>query len=105
MITFFEVFTVLSLFQLHLEARAKGTFKRHVTLLGGSGVVGFVTNRYRKMEEDSKLVRLGPLLSLSTGISDAYEELSQTSRMELFAKIVNGFKLLTTFFKGLILDV
>ena len=35
----------------------------------------------------------------------AFSELSQTSKMELFVKIVNGIKLLTIFTKSCILDV
>ena len=38
-------------------------------------------------------------------ISEAYLEPLQTSKTELFAKIVNGFKLLTVFAKSSILEV
>ena len=38
-------------------------------------------------------------------ISEEYSESCQTSKMELFAKILNGFQLLTIFAKSSILDV
>ena len=37
--------------------------------------------------------------------SEAYSEPCQTSKMEVFAKIVNGFSFLTIFLKLSILDV
>ena len=37
--------------------------------------------------------------------TEVYSELCQTYKMELFAKIVNGFQLLTIFAKNAILDV
>ena len=36
---------------------------------------------------------------------EAYPKPSQTSKMDLFAKIVNGFHLLTNFVKSFILNV
>lgn len=45
----------------------------------------------------SELVRLGLLFWLSLAISEAYQKLSQSSRMELFIKIVHSSKPLTTF--------
>ena len=42
---------------------------------------------------------------VSTSILDAHSKLSQTSKMELFAKIVNGWKSSTVFAKISILDV
>ena len=38
-------------------------------------------------------------------VSEAYPEPSQTSKMEIFVKIVNGLISLTTFEKSSILDV
>ena len=43
--------------------------------------------------------------SYFTCLSEAYSERSQTSKMELFWKIVNGWKPLTVFAKSFILDV
>ena len=37
--------------------------------------------------------------AINSGQTEAHSEPSQTPKMELFAKIVNGFKLLTTFVK------
>ena len=37
--------------------------------------------------------------------SEAYSELSQTSKVEFFAKIVNSFKMITIFKKNFILDI
>ena len=37
--------------------------------------------------------------------AEVYSELSQTSTMELFAKIGKGFQLLTIFIKSIILDI
>ena len=44
-------------------------------------------------------------LLILTRFADAYSEPSQISKMQLFAKIVNGIKLLTDFPKISILDV
>ena len=37
--------------------------------------------------------------------SEAYSELSQTSKVEFFAKVVNSFKMITIFKKNFILDI
>ena len=37
--------------------------------------------------------------TINSGQTEAHSEPSQTPKIELFAKIVNGFKLLTTFVK------
>ena len=37
--------------------------------------------------------------------TEAYSEPSQTSKMELFARIIKGFQLLTIFIKSSILDI
>ena len=52
------------------------------------------------MGELGELVRLGRLFWLFSSIPDADYKPSQTSRMELFAKIFNGLKPLTTFSKA-----
>ena len=44
------------------------------------------------------------LFSLSSPFSEAYLKPSQTSKKELFAKIINSWKPLTTFAKSTILD-
>ena len=43
-------------------------------------------------------------ISISCGLPEAYTEPFQKSKTELFAKIANGWKLLTIFTKGSILD-
>ena len=40
----------------------------------------------------------------NTATPEAYAELNQTHKMELFEKIVNGFQLLTIFSKSFISD-
>ena len=45
----------------------------------------------------SKLARKGLLFWLSLGISEVYQKLSQSSRMELFIKLVLSSKLSNTF--------
>ena len=47
----------------------------------------------------------GLKLKLYSGIPEVYSEPSQTSRMELFAKTMNGWKLWIIFAKSYILDV
>ena len=47
-----------------------------------------------------EIFRLGTLYWLSTAISEAYQKLSQTYRMKLFAKIVMSLKPSTNFSKA-----
>ena len=44
------------------------------------------------------------IFSVAQGV-EAYSQPSRTSKIELFAKIVNGFQSLTIFAKSFILDV
>ena len=53
-----------------------------------------------------KVSQLVPIRNIAKKkISETYSELCQTLEMVRFAKIVNGFKPLTTFAKGITLDI
>ena len=47
--------TKFSLSKMFFKKGIKGTFNCYVTILGGGEIIGFTTNRYRKIEGEGSL--------------------------------------------------